>query len=783
MSAEADRDDTLPAAEAGDSEPAARAESGLPCPACRKQNHPSVIACVFCGLEISHPSLRVRRSWVEGPESGEQRVAGDRHGVESDYESMAVPIADPLIGIVVAERYRILEGLGRGGMGIVYRVEHTRLGKLLAMKLLTGELSRNREVVRRFKHEALTVSKLSSPNTVQVFDFGTSDGLTYLVMELVAGHDLARVLRAEGPMPFSRLGRIIVQVCNSLAEAHGMGIVHRDMKPENVMLVRADAAVDVAKVLDFGLAKIREGSDLNELTSQGAIVGTPYYMSPEQVRGDPVDPRSDIYSLGVLMYRALTGHYPFHGATPMAVFTKHLTEQPIAPSERAPAFGIPPAVSTIVLKALEKEPERRWQNIDELKEALLGEMRELGTSSLERMLHPPKPPRVSIAPGGDAALTLEIATRNEVEAYERKLRRQRVGAIAFSGLLVVSGLGVGVKLFLGSRVETFTGAEVEPNNAARDATVVPLGQPATGLIGRRIDAERSDRDFFAVDIPKDPSSNETCVTLSVKALPNFALCSLLYRQGFETPLAQYCVGRPGRDLVIPALRIEPGRYFLAILQDMSPYGAPVAPPVHENVSDRYELLLAQASADPSWEVEPNDQVGSANPIRQGAPITGTLGWASDVDIYCAAAGASGKIQWTVRDELRDLGAVLEVAPIMDSHEKPPMRVHGGEFAGVPLVTQNAPPEATERDKLNKRASSTKKRKAARTAAGRMDALHAEPAVTDAKSPWKSVPIAAEPGALHCIRLRLVVDPWAKEATSPVPRGGSEKYVVALDPAP
>src|SRR5262249_60299577 len=117
-----------------------------------------------------------------------------------DYESMAAPIADPLIGIVVAERYRIVEGLGRGGMGIVYRVEHTRLGKLLAMKLLTGELSRNREVVRRFKHEALTVSKLSSANTVQVFDFGTSDGLTYIVMELVTGQDLARVLRAEGPM-------------------------------------------------------------------------------------------------------------------------------------------------------------------------------------------------------------------------------------------------------------------------------------------------------------------------------------------------------------------------------------------------------------------------------------------------------------------------------------------------------------------------------------------------------------------------------------------------------
>jgi eukaryotic-like serine/threonine-protein kinase len=121
--------------------------------------------------------------------------------------------------VVVAERYRIREGLGRGGMGIVYKVEHVRIGKLLAMKLLTGELSRNPEVVRRFKHEALTSSKLSSPNTVQVFDFGASEGLTYLVMELVAGEDLGRILRSTGPMPFSRLGKIIVQVCTSLIEA------------------------------------------------------------------------------------------------------------------------------------------------------------------------------------------------------------------------------------------------------------------------------------------------------------------------------------------------------------------------------------------------------------------------------------------------------------------------------------------------------------------------------------------------------------------------------------
>ena len=162
---------------------------------------------------------------------------GGRESRCSEAAAPIAPVADPLVGMVLADRYRILGPIGRGGMGIVYKVEHTRIGKLLAMKLLAGELSRNPDVVRRFKREALTVSRLQSPNTVQVFDFGAEGGLTYLVMELVTGDDLGRVLRAEGPMPFSRLGKIVIQVCSSLAEAHQKGIVHRDIKPENLMLV------------------------------------------------------------------------------------------------------------------------------------------------------------------------------------------------------------------------------------------------------------------------------------------------------------------------------------------------------------------------------------------------------------------------------------------------------------------------------------------------------------------------------------------------------------------
>ena len=278
---------------------------------------------------------------------------------------------DPLIGLVVAERYRILDLLGRGGMGVVYRVEHVRIGKLLAMKLLAGELSRNPEAVRRFKHEAQTASRLSSPNTVQVFDFGVADGLTYLVMELVSGEDLGSLLRLEEIVEPHRLCRIVLQIANALGEAHQHGIVHRDVKPENIMLVKGKEGHEIAKVFDFGLAKLREGLvEGPAMTTPGLIMGTPYFMAPEQVRGEVVDHRADIYALGAVMYRALTGRYPFDGASPIAVCAKHLTEDPIPPATVAPERGIPVPLSDVVMRALEKDPDRRYGRVEDLQAAV-----------------------------------------------------------------------------------------------------------------------------------------------------------------------------------------------------------------------------------------------------------------------------------------------------------------------------------------------------------------------------------------------------------------------------
>ncbi|HVY49247.1 MAG TPA: serine/threonine-protein kinase, partial [Minicystis sp.] len=325
------------------------------------------------------------------------------------------PGPDPLVGVVVADRYRIVAPIGRGGMGVVYEVEHVRIGKLLAMKLLAGDLARDPVTVSRFKREALAASRLQSPNTVQVLDFGVWAGLSYLVMELVQGESLGRILRRGAAMSLARVCKIAVQVLGSLAEAHDKGVVHRDIKPDNVMLVRTPDGAEIAKLVDFGLAKLRD--DVDEITSHGLVVGTPYYMPPEQIRGEPVDARADLYSVGALVYRLLTAEHVFDGA-PLAVLSKHLHEAPAAPSARAPARDVPAAVDRVVLKALAKDPAARWTSADELRAALVAAVHGAGSASLRRLLDPERVQSIA-----DRAAQADVATRDDVDAYERRLRR------------------------------------------------------------------------------------------------------------------------------------------------------------------------------------------------------------------------------------------------------------------------------------------------------------------------------------------------------------------------
>jgi eukaryotic-like serine/threonine-protein kinase len=273
--------------------------------------------------------------------------------------------ADPLIGQIIGGRYKVIGVLGEGGMGRVYHAEQ-RMGtsvRKVAVKTLLSQFAKDPQTVARFMREVGTVSELEHPNTIKVYDFGQTDsGELYIAMELLQGQSLDEILASGHPLPPERVDRIVGQVCGSLQEAHDKGIVHRDLKPANIFLTTRAGEEDVVKVLDFGIAKKADSKDSKQeqkLTQQGTILGTPPYMSPEQFTGKELDPRSDLYSLGVVVYEMLTGRLPFDADTPWQWMTAHMTAQPF-PFETIPAAAsVPPKMRQAVHRALAKEKEQR----------------------------------------------------------------------------------------------------------------------------------------------------------------------------------------------------------------------------------------------------------------------------------------------------------------------------------------------------------------------------------------------------------------------------------------
>lgn len=293
--------------------------------------------------------------------------------------------SDPLIGKVISDRFRILSPIARGGMGVVYKAEQAPLGRLVAIKILSlkHDEEKDPEFRKRFFLEAATVAKLTHPNTVTVFDYGQgeagsgSQGIYYIAMELVNGQTLKKALAQEGPFSGARTIHIAKQICRSLREAHRLGVIHRDMKPGNVMLVDRDGE-DYVKVLDFGLVKELdpEGGQDEDLTQAGVFMGSPKYMAPEQIQGEHVDGRCDIYAVGVMMYEMLTGRVPFHRDNPMQILMDHVREPvppmvvPPAPPGAPPRPDIAPELRAIVSKCLEKKKEDRYADMEALLVAL-----------------------------------------------------------------------------------------------------------------------------------------------------------------------------------------------------------------------------------------------------------------------------------------------------------------------------------------------------------------------------------------------------------------------------
>jgi serine/threonine-protein kinase len=307
----------------------------MTCPRCGAANSDDARFCGVCGAATSATDP------VSSPQLG------------------AAPV---LIGREIAGRYRVLAKLGEGGMGAVFRAEQISLKRTVAVKLLRPDVSANPMLLRRFNAEAEAVAKLSHPNTVNIYDFGQdTDGTLFIAMELIEGRSLRSVIHAEAPLAVRRALAIAQQVAASLSDAHARAIVHRDLKPDNVMLQDRGRERDIARVLDFGIAKLRDDTRATQqaMTQQGDMLGTPQYMAPEQIRAEPIDGRTDIYALGCLLYEMVTGRLPHDAPTVLAMLSKHLIEHPVPPSQRRPELGLPEAIDRLILGAMAKSPHAR----------------------------------------------------------------------------------------------------------------------------------------------------------------------------------------------------------------------------------------------------------------------------------------------------------------------------------------------------------------------------------------------------------------------------------------
>lgn len=280
-------------------------------------------------------------------------------------------------GMIIRNKYQIMERIGIGGMGLVYRGRHLTFNELCAIKIVNDDIAGNANFLQRFQTEAMVTRKLRHPNAVRVDDFDyTEDGRPFIVMELVEGKNVSEILQAEGALAVPRAVRIARQVGQAIGVAHKLGIVHRDLKPGNIILTTDDQGQEIAKVLDFGIAKLREaaGEDRPEMTMTGMVVGTPLYMSPEQFlgkkAGGEVDGRTDIYSLGVVLYQMITAQLPFEAETPYALMLQHLQTSARPPHELKPELHIPAALSQVILKAMEKAREQRFQTAEDFVGAL-----------------------------------------------------------------------------------------------------------------------------------------------------------------------------------------------------------------------------------------------------------------------------------------------------------------------------------------------------------------------------------------------------------------------------
>jgi len=494
-------------------------------------------------------------------------------------------------------------------MGTVYRAEHVQISKVMAIKLLHRELEQNPENVTRFHREAESASRLNHPNTVHVFDFGrTKSGSLYLVMEYVDGDDLAKVIHKEGPMPFGRVAYLCAQVAGSVADAHAAGIVHRDLKPENIVITEGRDG-ETAKVLDFGLAKLFEGTVEAQVTSSGTIVGTPYYMSPEQIQGQELDGRSDVYAIGAIMYECVVGKPPFEAPNPVGVLSKHLSEEPLRPSARSP-LSVPAEADEIIMRCLEKDPDRRYQTAEDLRQALIAYLATVGAGDW----------RLS----GVGRPGLGSGTRR-VDGLDSIFRpKRKLGWLILLFLLLGGGVAAWQLAARGP-------SESEPNHTAKAATRLPEDTEMEAYLGQRLSEDSGDVDLFEVE---HLGTARRAAELEVSSIPNMDVIVELLKPGHEEPLVVADSRGLGEGERLPNAPIEPGKYLIRVRERRVEGRLPT-----ENVSDEYYVRWRLLEDDGMFEHELNDSLELAEPLDLGSERRAWIGWAGDVDTFCLSGDA------------------------------------------------------------------------------------------------------------------------------------------------
>ncbi len=632
----------------------------------------------------------------EAPErtTGPRPLPGDRSAVPAAERPTLVTSLDGVadldesegersayVGKLIDDRYLVKALIGRGGMGAVYRVEQIHLRKDMAIKLLHENLVARKQLVSRFTREARAISRLSSAHTVMVYDFGRWGEVFYLVMELLEGEPLDAVLERDAPLNAERAITILLQMCDSLQEAHDHGIVHRDLKPENVMLLRDGPHPDFVKILDFGLAKVENVDDPYTIHSQKDIFGTPFYMSPEQIRAGDVDGRSDIYAVGALAFRMLTGKHVFgHERSTFDILKAHLMEAPPKMQSVVPAGTIiSPAMEQVVARCLEKDPAQRFASMRDFGEGLVAARK--GTmpakaqpsEKADQAASGAQPaPVIASSPYSDAASPdTAVKLAEDDETLGRHVRRGRTARTA--AFVAASACALGLAGWLALQVGgSAVGADQEPNDLPSQAAPLDSQGKATGSIGRRHSERAGDRDCYRL-----PAGSEDELDLSVTAVPNMDLELTLHGEG-GSELMRLDHAGAGEGEVVRHIDAG-GRPMVVCIGERVAAGRSAS----ESVSDVYVLQALRRARSGPTEREPNDTIDK-DPLPAGLSLIGTLDGPRDVDVF------------PIKDKLE--GQIVRVhVESLDQRPLGGMRVALHDANGRPMASEVVRPAQSQAD--------------------------------------------------------------------------------------